>query len=102
MVWMKSVPVPRVANLERAGRIVGAMGEELERGGRPLDALHRGARLHPGRQVLEQLKADTCGRVAKCLQRQRWIVRRRYQRRREYARRTVETDIFDAGRQQRV
>jgi len=48
----------RVADVERAGCVVGAMGEELERAGRALNPLDRRARLHPGRQVLDQLEAD--------------------------------------------
>ena len=37
----------RIADLERAGRVMSAMGEQLERGGRTLDALHRRAGDHP-------------------------------------------------------
>ena len=37
----------RIADLERAGCVMSAMGEQLERGGRPLDALHRRAGDHP-------------------------------------------------------
>jgi hypothetical protein len=47
-----------VADLECARRVVGPVREQLERARRPLDALHRGARLHPGRQVLDELEAD--------------------------------------------
>src|SRR5262249_41833628 len=88
----------RVADVEGAGRIVGAVGEELERGGRALDALHRGASHNPGRQVLEHLEADALGHVIERLLHQRRIVRRRHQRCREYAGRSVDTNGFDAAR----
>ena len=54
----------RIADLERAGRVVRAVGKKLERGRRALDALHGGACDHPRRQVLEQLEADALGQEA--------------------------------------
>src|SRR5262245_36035696 len=57
-----------VADIEGAGGVVGAVGEELERGGRALNALHRGAGDHPGRQVLEYLEADARRRETERLQ----------------------------------
>src|SRR5215472_8244089 len=84
----------RVADVEGAGRVVGAVGEELERGGRALDALHGGAPHHPRRQVFEHLEADALGHVIERLLHQRRIVRRRHQRRRKYAGRSVETNGF--------
>src|SRR6201982_3435395 len=88
----------RVADLEGAGRVVGAVGEELERGGCALDALQGGAGPHPGWQVLEHLEADALGHVIERLLHQRRIVRRRHQRRREYAGRSVDTNGFDPAR----
>ena len=92
----------RVADIERARRVVSAVGEQLERGGRALDALDRGAGDHPRRQVLEHAEADALGRKAERLQRQYWIVRRRHQGRRKYAGGPVLADVLDASRQQRA
>ena len=56
----------RIADLERAGCVMGAVGEELEHGGRPLDALKGRAGDHAPRQILEDAETDALGHEAEC------------------------------------